>query len=371
MKKVKIAHIARPISGVGVYIDLLTKNIDNERFTNIIICNVNEKIIIAKDNSRKEIIRFHANIKRNINLLNDLKAFISIVRILKKEKPDIIHCHSAKAGILGRLAGFLLKIKTYYTPHAYSYLSEEKRIKKKLFMFVEKTISLLPSITIACSESEYKRAINDLSIKKEKVVVWQNSIEEKIKLEDVEVLKKLPKKFICTIGRPSYQKNTELLVEIITKIKSAINDIHLVILGAGQYSPSLKKVKEIIKTNGVKENITIIPWLTRTETLSVLDKSQLYITCSRYEGLPYSLIEALALGKACIGTDVDGNKDLIIDEYNGYLISQGQKDFVNHLFKLLRDKPLLDKMANNSKIHFINNFSIIKNISKLEDIYLS
>lgn len=365
---IKIAHIARPVSGVGVYIDLLTKNIDNEKFSNIIVCNTNEKIIHPKDKSGVEIQKFHANIKRKIHFFNDLVTLISILKILKRERPDIIHCHSAKSGILGRLAGFLLKIKTFYTPHAYSYLSHESPKIKRIYRFIEKTISLLPSITLACSNSEYDRAINDLKIKPNKVCVWQNSIEEKLKLACSENVKKLPKEFVCTIGRPSYQKNTELLIEIIAEVKKEINNIHLVILGVGLYSPSLGEIKAMIKNLDLEENITLVSWLYRPETLEALKQSRFYITASRYEGLPYSLIEAIALGKPSIVSNVDGNKDIIVDGYNGYLVEE-KTEFVTRISNLYKDDDLLKTMSENSKRHFTKNFRIDKNIAALENIY--
>jgi len=165
----KIVHIARPISGVGVYISLLTKYIDNESFVNVLICNTHENIIEPKDQSEKVIKIHHANIFRKIHPLKDFISLLNIIKILKKENPDVIHCHSAKAGILGRIAGFYLKKKTFYTPHAYSYLSQQSKTKRTLYKFIERLISYFPAKTLACSNSEYKRAEEDLKINKEKI----------------------------------------------------------------------------------------------------------------------------------------------------------------------------------------------------------
>mgnify|MGYP000315451486 CR=1 FL=1 len=153
----------------------------------------------------------------------------------------------------------------------------------------------MPSTTLACSNSEYKRAIRDLKIKKDKVKVWSNSIENRIISTNNEYLEKIPRDFICTIGRPSFQKNTELLVEAIRIIKKTRKNIHLVILGVGFYSPILDVIKKSIVKNNLSQNITLIPWLERNKSLAILEKSQLYVSSSRYEGLSYSVIEALSL----------------------------------------------------------------------------
>ena len=368
---IKIAHIARPVSGVGVYISLLTKYIDKEKFINILICNTNEKIIEPEDKLGKKIKIYHANIIRKINPLKDIITLIHIIKILKKENPDIIHCHSAKAGILGRIAGFYLNKKTFYTPHAYSYLSQKTKAKRKLFKFIERIISSLPSKTLTCSNSEYARAETDLKIYKNKLYVWNNSIEEKIELTETDLLLDLPTNFICTIGRPSYQKNTELLIQAILEVKKTIQDIHLVILGAGLYSPSLNEIENLIKEKNLDLNVTIIPWLKRSESLSLLVKSLLYVSTSRYEGLPYSLIEALALSKACVVTNVDGHKDLILNNQNGFVVKQNRIDIANKISFLIKNSKIRDEMSSKGRRLFLENFSIIKNISKLEDIYLS
>ncbi len=367
----KVVHIARPISGVGVYISLLTKYIDNESFVNVLICNTHENIIEPKDQSEKVIKIHHANIFRKIHPLKDFISLLNIIKILKKENPDVIHCHSAKAGILGRIAGFYLKKKTFYTPHAYSYLSQQSKTKKALYKLIERLISYLPAKTLACSNSEYRRAEEDLKINKEKICVWNNSIEEQIELKQSEFTKNLPKEYICTIGRPSYQKNTELLVKSLIEVKKSIKNIHLVILGVGLYSPSLEKIKTLIKENKMEANITIVPWLDRPQTHKILKNSLFYVSTSRYEGLPYSLIEAMALNKACIVTNVDGNVDLIIDKENGFVVEECEFKIADKIHLLTSNTSLRIEMSRRAKEIFYKNYTIIKNISKLQEIYLS
>jgi glycosyltransferase involved in cell wall biosynthesis len=367
---IKILHIAKPLSGVGVYISLLAKYIDEDQFSNSIICDFNDKIISIKNSKNVKIDHFHCNIKREINILNDIKSIFKIIKIIKKENPDIIHCHSAKTGILGRIAGKLLNVKTVYTPHAYSYLSAESNKKKYVLKKIEYIFGFFYGYTLACSKSEQKRAINDLKIKKEKVLLWQNSIENKIEVKKTDYLDKLPKDFICSIGRPSYQKNTLLLVKAILIAKKKKNDIHLVILGVGFHSPKLKEVEDFIEKNNLTDNINLIPWLSRAESMAILQKSLFYISSSRYEGLPYSVIEALAFEKPCLLTKVDGNKDLITNNYNGYLVEESELEMGVKIIDIITNKKLLKKMSINSRVIFENFYDIKKNIKSLENLYL-
>jgi glycosyltransferase involved in cell wall biosynthesis len=371
MSMIKIVHIGRPVSGVGVYIDLLSKHIDEKKFLNILICNTDENIILPKNKIGDYIKTCHVNLVRELKPLNDFKTLLKIIKIIKIENPDIIHCHSAKAGVIGRLVGFYLKKKTFYTPHAYSYLSSESKLKKNFFIVLERLLSYTNAMTLACSKSEFNRALKDLYINEKKVLIWENSIEDNFKFSNSKILKELPEKFLCSIGRPSFQKNTELLVKAISMSKKEYENIHLVILGAGLYSPSLNKIKQFINDNKLSDNITIIPWLERAQTLEILKNSLFYVSTSRYEGLPYSLIEALALSKPCIVTNVDGNIDLVINNENGFVVNEDQNSISEKISFLYDNNQRISEMASKSRELYLKRFNINNNILKLETIYLS
>lgn len=134
----KIVHIARPLTGVGVYISLLVEHINNETFENFLFCNKEYENSEMPHQINSVVSEHHIDLIRRINIIRDLKCLIQIIKHLKKVKPDIIHCHSAKAGILGRIAGVYLKIPTVYTPHAFSYLSAQKRSSKILYKSIER-----------------------------------------------------------------------------------------------------------------------------------------------------------------------------------------------------------------------------------------
>lgn len=363
---VKIVHIANPTAGVGIYLDLLVRHSSSDIFTHMVLCNFKNH-----DTDFQFRNKYHIPLIRQIRIINDIKCLLVIIQNLKRIKPDVIHCHSAKAGILGRIAGSYLRIPTFYTPHAYSYLSAKSKINSSFYRSIEKLFRFFNSKTIACSPSEYNRTINELKFNKENVFLWNNSIDDDFGVEEEEVERKNEKGFLCSIGRPSYQKNTKLLVEAILEAKKEIKDIKLVILGAGFYSPDLDDINCFIKDQDLEDNIILISWLKRKEVISILRKSKLYISSSRYEGLPYAVIEAMALSKPCIVTEVDGNKDLIQDKLNGLLVKEDARLIAEAIIKLFSDDELLEKMSKKARNIFLESYNIKKNITKLENIYLS
>jgi len=368
----KIVHIARPIAGVGVYVDLLINHIDDTRFKNFLISNHRDKNFEVITGSLKNTSQFHVNLKREINIIKDIKCLLDIIKLIREINPDIIHCHSAKAGFLGRIAGAYLKIPTVYTPHAFSYLSGENKLKRNLFKNLEKIFRVFPSKIIACSKSEYNRAIYDLQFNEDKLFIWNNSIEDITEFSPSKVIENLPEKFICSIGRPSYQKNIEMLLETMSQIKKSTEDIHLVLLGIGSPSHRLDKLKKFIKKNDLSSNITLIPWLERAEVMSILKACYVYVSSSRYEGLPYSIIEALSLEKPCVVTNVDGNKDLIVNKYNGYTVEvEDTQHMAEKIILMYNESNIVMEMSKNSRKEYLNKYNIENNIHRLEKFYTS
>lgn len=366
---IKILHVGKPVSGIAVYIGLLCRNINSGLFINQVTCDASSTNFNPVNSKGEEIKLYHLPIKREINPLKDLNAFFRLRRIIKNVKPDIIHCHSAKAGVVGRLLGIFFNIPTLYTPHGYSYLSTQSKLKRNLYIAIEKSFRYFKPKVLACSNSEKDRAVNDLKYNKNKVLLWSNSIEPVLEIKQSEILSNLPKKFICTIGRPSYQKNTELLIQSIHEAKKQLNSIHLVVLGVGYHSPSLSSVNKLIAELDLQENITLVPWLKREEMLSILEASLFFVSSSRYEGLPYAVLESLVLGKPCLLTNVDGNKDLVKNSYNGFLVKENYKEISSMIIELYTKPELLKLMSSNSKKLFLEKFSIDKNIRELENIY--
>ncbi len=237
-------------------------------------------------------------------------------------------------------------------------------------MYIEKIFANSNSILLASSNSEKDRGINEVNYLKEKVIVFNNCINPITKIEPLSIPKTWPDKYICTVGRPSYQKNIEAMIDVIYEIKKT-QTIHLVLVGVGYYSPDLENVKNKIKTLKLEDEITLLNWTSREDVLHIISKSQLYISTARYEGLPYSVIESLALSKPCVVSDCDGNRDLIIDGNNGFVIKNNNSIlFSEKIINLLNDSNLLETFSENAFQSFNENYNINLNISGLEDIYL-
>jgi glycosyltransferase involved in cell wall biosynthesis len=350
------------IGGLDVYIRNSIAHL-NGPFEFVIVHGIDDKNEPVK-RSGEPVSEYRISLYRNLNPIRDLKCLFQTIRIIRREKPDLIHCHSAKGGVIGRIAGFLCGVRTFYTPHAFSFLSSQDPLKRKVYLFLER-LCRFHSYLLACSESERQLGISRVHYSKSHALCWSNSVPD----IQVDVKQLSSEKYICYIGRPSYQKNPFFLVRVIDKVHRIHPEMRFYLLGVGYYSPDLDTMKMEIADKGLTEIIHLIPWLSHDETMMYLKNSLFYMTVARYEGLPLSVIEAMALGKAVVASDVLGNCDCVKDGYNGRLIPLDEDTFCRAIVSLIEDDELRYKFEKNSRTSFVSNFLIDNSIGKLKRIY--
>ena len=378
----KILHIGNLKSGIDTYVRN-TVALASDKFEFAIVNG-------ADDNSKpymrhgKQVKTYSIDMYRALNPVKDMKAVMQAIKIIKKEKPDLVHCHSAKGGVIGRFAAFFTGTKVAYTAHAFSFLSAESAKKKQVFLLLEK-IAKLNSYLLACSGSERELGIKVVGFKEKKAFAWNNAVpdadkgltrisqvsqisSQKNETSDLPV-PKAGERYITSIGRPSYQKNPLFMVEVAHGIHLKHPDIKFYLLGVGFYSPMLEDMKKLIHQYDMDDTFYLLPWLSHEETLKYVKGSLLYFMTSLYEGLPISVIEAMSLGKAVVASDVLGNKDCVKDGYNGYLLPLNEEVFVEKMNDLIENDEKRKEMEKNSRSYFESDFFIDNRIKALEDIY--
>lgn len=310
MKK-KVVHIVESF-GSGVFsflVDLV--NGTSEDFDITIAYGIREETLENFEQYFNGNVKFTQvkNFTRSINPVKDLKALKEVKNIIKKEKPDIVHLHSSKAGIIGRVAVNGSKVKMFYNPHGFSFLKQDdSKLKRKIYKIIEKTAAIINKkcTIVGCSNGEYEEA---KKINKNSICI-NNGI-------NIEEMNKNVKTFeenrinydnikICTVGRIGYQKNPELF----NKIAEEFPDIQFTWIGEGSLRDKL-----------TSPNITITGWKTRKETLEIMNEHDVFILGSLWEGLPLSLLEAMYLRKICIVSNCIGNRDVILNNKNGFVAS--------------------------------------------------
>lgn len=363
----KILHIGNLKSGIDTYVRN-TVAIVNDDFEFVIVNGADDNSDPYLRNG-KPIKQYSIDMYRALNPFKDIKAVVQAIKIIRKEKPDLVHCHSAKGGVIGRFAAFLTGKKSVYTAHAFSFLSAESTKKQKIFLTLEK-IAKLNSVLLGCAESERQLAIEKVGYTENNAFAWNNAIP-RIKDEDIlepdEQIRN--EKYVISIGRPSYQKNPLLMVEIMKRVHEKHPEIKFYLIGVGFYSPMLDETKSLIHKYGLDDSIILMPWLSRAETLGYLKYALFYLTTSLYEGLPIAVLEALAMKKAIISSDVIGNRDCVKNNDNGFLLPMDADVFAGKCCRLIEDDLLRATMSKKSFELFEKDFLIDNRIVELERIY--
>ena len=360
----KIIHVGQMIGGLDIYIrnSIVYNKEDNDY---IIVCGDEDKHNPVMRGS-KAVREYHISLYRSLNPFKDLKALLQTVKIIKKEKPDVIHCHSAKGGVIGRTAGWLTHTSTCYIPHAFSYLCTPSNLKRKIYLVIEK-LTKFKTFVLACSESEQQMAKKDVGYDERHALVWHNAVPDASLEQGKKVDLDFP--YACYIGRPSYQKNVLFLLDVIKEAKDRGCRLKFILLGVGYHSPELAEVKHKIQDLHIADNIMLMPWVSHADCMEYVRKSSFYLSTAIYEGLPLAVIEAMSVGKAIVASNVVGNKDCVKNGVNGYLLPMNVSDFADKIVELAQNDELRNKMGKESRELFIEEFYIENRIHLLQEKY--
>ena len=288
------------------------------------------------------------NFCRSINPIKDIKAMLELKQIEKKIKPDIIHLHSSKAGASGRIA-FNGKIPMFYTPHGYSFLMENcNAIKRILFKSIEYICAKRKCVTISCSAGEH---LETLKLTKKAVYV-NNGININELQKNIDKTEKINHPFtVFTLGRICYQKDPTLFNEIAKQL----SDIRFIWIGDGELRNELNS-----------SNIEVTGWVDRMKAIKYAVNADVFILPSRWEGLPISLLEAMYMKKICIVSNVIGNRDVIINNYNGFICLNAD-DFIKKI-KTVRINDF-DSVVENAHNEILKKYNTQIMASEYKDIY--
>jgi glycosyltransferase involved in cell wall biosynthesis len=371
IKKHKIIHVLHAVGGVDISLRTILASIDTTRFDSIVVHGLKDTTtsFLLKDSTKAR--SFQIDIQREISVFKDMKATWQLVKILKKEKPNLVHAHSAKGGVIARIASLFYSVTVLHTPQAYSFLSKPNGFKRRCILLVERLLKNVNSILLASSNSEKIRGLIEVKYSADRVRLFNNAIQPLQITGSNAFVNSLPKTYIATVGRPSFQKNIESMLRAIAKVKMSHADINLVIMGVGLYSPNLETIKSMIKSLGLQNNVTLVEWQDRQNILEAIAASAFYISTARYEGLPYSVIEAMAVGKALLLTDVDGNRDLVVEGENGFLIKENEESaLAEKIIYLHTNISIRAAKGIKSKELFESQHNMLSQIKYLEHYYM-
>ena len=348
----------------GYEVHVATSDDENEQFE---YCDKKHKICMARN-------PFH---KSNLDAVKQLADLMLV------EKYDIVHCHTPVGSVVTRLAVRKLRKKdgkikgqtswspkkdmqVLYTAHGFHFFKGAPLKNWILYYPIERWLSKYTDKLITINKEDYARAI-DFSAKrvylidgvgvdaakfnfvmsedaKKKLRKELSSINESFKINDDDII-------VSCIGELNWNKNQGLIISVMKEIMSddeLPHNIKVLLVGTGSFKTKFEKQ---VKNNDLQSNILFTGY--RRDVQDLLKMTDISISCSHREGLPFNLIEAQMAGLPAVATDCRGNSEIIKENQTGYLISlkdekKCKERFKNKLLKLVESESMRERMGKNA-----------------------
>jgi glycosyltransferase involved in cell wall biosynthesis len=294
--------------------------------------------------------------KSDFNIINDIISLYRFIRICNEFKPDLIHSHSTKAGMIARITALLTRSKSVFTVHGWGFGEKQGRVKSLIILAIEKLLYFLTDYYIFVSN-------NDEKIAKQKFgqisgeVIYNGS---DFSISNINAALSLN---IIMVARNDPQKDYGTLLKALRN--SDFNSAQLVGNGTNN-EEFIFRAKNLLK-----EKFNKVEFLGEREDVSqLLENSNLFILTTNYEGLPISIIEAMSKGLPIIATNVGGISELVRNNWNGYLVNHADHVQLSGLINYLSINPQERIFfGKNSQNHFQNNFTDKKMVKKTMEVY--
>lgn len=355
----KVIHVVEATTaGVGRYVTCLCRCMQNAGLTVRVACP------LVRSNAERDtdfVNRLAAigvpvdpvPMRRSLSPYSDLRAWLLLRQLVREHTPDVVHVHSSKAGALGRLAARNSGPAVVYTPNAFGYLGLPNGAVRRLFRQVERWLGYHATDALICvSRSELELARRQDIAPDGKLALVENAIaaadfgrlpEKAAARTELGLDPKRP--LVGAVGRLAAQKGFSDLVKAARRIVDESPDVQFVLVGEGEYQ---RKLQRMIVDNDLQERVILTGF--RADVRPVLAALDVFVLPSLYEGMSYSLMEAMAAGLPVVATNVVGNRDLVVHGESGLLVPPSDPPALSGaLLRLLNDPTLRERLGKGAR----------------------
>ncbi len=358
------------VGGPAVIVTELMRGLDPVRFQVLLLtgyCSGDEVDYLDEVAQDIPVTRL-GGLGRSVSVFGDLRSFFSLLRLIRAFKPDIIHTHTAKAGVLGRVAGLIgypsaKRVHTYHGHLLHGYFGYWKT---QIVIIVERFLAFFSNGLIAIG-SQVRDDLLDVGIGNfEKYFVIfpgldKLDIQSKASARN-ELALESDKIFLVFVGRLTQIKRPDRLIEIARHAKLSHPKVELLIVGAGE---KFEEIRALAK----KESLPILFLGWRNDIGRILSASEIAILCSDNEGIPLTLIQASQAGLPIVSTNVGSVGDVVIDDETGILTEVNSKSLIHAIDTLLRDPEKMARFGQAGKERAEALFSLQGMINAHENLY--
>lgn len=331
----------------------------------------------------KDIPNLHdIRIDRSIRPISNIRSIVSLYKLIKKESFDIVHVHTPVAALLGRVAAKFARVKhIIYTAHGFYFHENMSKAQYQFYYSIEKYASkLMTDWLLLQSEEDYKLSIEKNFLNKNRIIHLSNGVNLTAKFNPKIVNKTSVNKLrnnldikendivFSFIGRLVKEKGIIELLESFKEISKVHSNVKLLLIGdlheSERDSITINRIKQLMNQG----NIKYLGF--RNDIEQLLYVSDIFVLPSYREGLPRSIIEAMAMNNAIIATNIRGCREQVVEGINGYLVKKQSIKDLTEKMKLLAAHPnKVSEMGKQSRKIAVEKFNEEKVLSKQLDLF--
>ena len=373
-KKIKLLHVIThlPIGGAQDNTLYTVELLNKDKYDISLSCNLNGELVSRAKKVKNLKLYDVPNLRREVSIINDIRAFLYLYKLIKKENFTIIHTHSSKAGFLGRIAAMLNKTPiVIHTIHGFAFHDYMNSFKKNIFIYLEKLSAKWTHGLVTVSNLNKKKVV-DLGIAPiEKLKNIYSGIDltlfinekndqfrKELNLDSNHLL-------LGSVGRLSNQKDPITMIEAFCIVIKRFPNAHLTLVGEGELRDEI-----LIKINQLQLNGRVHLTGNKNDPWKIYHSLDLFIMSSIYEGLGRSITEALSCGVPVVCTNVEGVPEIVRDNETGILVPPKDPDaLAAGIISSLNDMDNARRMAEEGRKFVNENFDVNKMVDDIDSLY--
>ena len=321
-KRLRILHVtATTTGGVGLLILFLVKHLDPRAFE--LSVAFGRGYLLDRSFDEAGVTVHTLSTSRGIGLLSIIKGTLEVYRILSRGQYDIVQTHTSVGGVVGRLAGWAARTPVVlWTVHGLGAHNGHPPLKRAVYQVIEKFLDYFTDHYVAVSHDLRDQGVRAGIFRTEKVTVIPNGLQFDHVPSTFSIAAKrralgIPEgcPVIGTITRLEPQKAIDVFLQAIAQVTRQVPNLVTLIAGDG---PQRKALEDLTARMGLTERVHFLGW--RTDAVELVGALDIFCMSSRWEGCPMVLLEAMAMRRPVVATDIGGVREIVENEKTGLLV---------------------------------------------------
>jgi len=376
--KTKVFHVITKLElGGAQKVTLMTlERLPRDRYDVALITNP-DGLLVEWANRIPGLTRYWIpSLIREVQPVQDFKALFSLWKLFRRERPQVVHTHSSKAGILGRWAAWLAGVPNiFHTAHGFGFNDFQRPIVRNLYIWLEKVTGWISTKLVVVSYANADKGEKNGVFKRGEWILCRDaiSVEQfmqpgpgRKQLADWGVGQDTGQVIVGMIACFKPQKSPVDFVDVAAEVLKKTPRAHFVMAGDGELRP---QVEARIRQHGIEGKMTLLGWKTESEMPELYRNLDIVVLTSLWEGLPCVFSEAMAGELPIVATNVDGAREAIVHEENGFLHEPHDvHGMAESVLKLVENPELRKKMGARGRSRVME-FDIGTSVSNLETAY--